>query len=201
MIYFLIMAVGTAVVKYYDLPIVLSTLTFLWLICAIIRFRKNINILTICIGLLFIHSVETLAFRFIPTEIPIEKPAIWYAFAIYGTHLLVDIANTLFIIYRPHMLKLLIKNQVEKIHTISVDLALVNVFVLFICVDLLAIIENFIRNLEHLGVSETYAKQYWDWILIYKYYPDLKYILSGLLFVTLWFIASRERNSEGNVSL
>ena len=43
-----------------------------------------------------------------------------------------------------------------------------------VAVDLFALIENFIRNLEHLGVAEETASIFWEFTFFYDYFEYLK---------------------------
>ncbi|PAJ72405.1 hypothetical protein CJF42_21460 [Pseudoalteromonas sp. NBT06-2] len=55
-----------------------------------------------------------------------------------------------------------------------------------ILVDLTSAAENIIRNLEHIGISEVTAKQYWGWDWVYSHYSDTKRVLLGLqIFILL----------------
>lgn len=54
-------------------------------------------------------------------------------------------------------------------------------------VDFLALMENFLRNLEHLGVNEEFAKIFWEVTFFYDYFEYLK-VLPMLLCVAVLYI-------------
>ena len=65
-------------------------------------------------------------------------------------------------------------------------MGLIAVYSLFMTVELLAIAENIIRNLEHIGFSETTAKPFWGWDWIYHNFEIIKRTLLGLEFLVIW---------------
>ncbi|MCG9770777.1 hypothetical protein CTT31_23325 [Pseudoalteromonas maricaloris] len=64
-------------------------------------------------------------------------------------------------------------------------LYLLVIFLVF--VDFMALMENFIRNLEHLGINEETAKIFWEWTFFYDYFAYLKAV-PMLLCVTLLYV-------------
>lgn len=56
-----------------------------------------------------------------------------------------------------------------------------------VLIDFLALMENFLRNLEHLGVDEEKAKVFWEITFFYDYFEYLKTI-TMLLCVLLLYI-------------
>lgn len=63
-------------------------------------------------------------------------------------------------------------------------------------VDFLALLENIVRNLEHLGISEDFAKQFWHITFIYDYYEYAKGVLMALTIVVLYMgVIIRKRQS------
>lgn len=111
----------------------------------------------------------------------------------FGTHLLFDLVVLLFIAYRRPLMLYLFKNsknkQVEILKPTIVDAPLYGVFILFCVVDGLALLENIIRNLDRLGFSEEFSKQFWSWMFVYNNYEILKAVLIGLMFMTLFACA------------
>ena len=60
------------------------------------------------------------------------------------------------------------------------------VMVLFILVDLAALIENLLRNLDYMGFSEEFAKPLWELNWVFYHYAQMKVIILGLQFLILW---------------
>ncbi|MCG7540963.1 hypothetical protein [Pseudoalteromonas sp. OF7H-1] len=59
--------------------------------------------------------------------------------------------------------------------------------IILVSVDFLALMENFLRNLERLGVSEETAKVFWEVTFFYDYFEYLKGV-PMLLCVTLLYV-------------
>ncbi|PHI36849.1 hypothetical protein CBQ28_12850 [Pseudoalteromonas sp. GCY] len=77
------------------------------------------------------------------------------------------------------------KARKEYIYMTHADIILVGIFFLFMLVDLAAFAENIIRNLEHFGVDEDFAKQFWKWGIVHYSYPYLKSVLLAAVITTL----------------
>ncbi|ODB38604.1 hypothetical protein BB427_12575 [Pseudoalteromonas sp. BMB] len=58
---------------------------------------------------------------------------------------------------------------------------------LLVFIDFMALMENFLRNLEHLGVNEELAKTFWDVTFFFDYFPYLKAV-PMLLCVTMLYV-------------
>ena len=56
-----------------------------------------------------------------------------------------------------------------------------------VTVDFMALTENFIRNLEHLGVTEETAKVFWEVTFFYDYFEYLK-VVPMLLCVLMLYV-------------
>ncbi|MEZ7207925.1 helix-turn-helix domain-containing protein [Pseudoalteromonas sp. DY56-GL79] len=77
------------------------------------------------------------------------------------------------------------KNYAEgPLHFLVLTLALI---------DFLALMENFLRNLEHLGINEETAKMFWEVTFFYDYFAYLKSVPMLLCVAVLYigFIARR----------
>ncbi|MFC0118675.1 helix-turn-helix domain-containing protein [Pseudoalteromonas xiamenensis] len=72
---------------------------------------------------------------------------------------------------RPLTVKL---NLFEKCH---IHAPMMSLYFVFCFVDLAAIVENQIRNLEKLGIDESFASQFYHWQFIYDYYESIKVAL------------------------
>ncbi|MFC3034413.1 hypothetical protein ACFOEE_18050 [Pseudoalteromonas fenneropenaei] len=71
---------------------------------------------------------------------------------------------------------------------------------LLICyasIDMLAFIENIIRNLDRLGVDESFAKQFWDLTFFYDNFEYMKGVLMALTIVVLYMgVVVRKRHNQ-----
>ncbi|MEK0159876.1 helix-turn-helix transcriptional regulator [Pseudoalteromonas piscicida] len=64
-------------------------------------------------------------------------------------------------------------------------------------IDFCALMENFIRNLEHIGMDEDFAKTFWELTFFYDYYEYIKAPPILLSFVLLYAgILARKRNTQ-----
>ena len=117
----------------------------------------------------------------------------------FSTHLFFDVLILLFIGNRRAFMMLLYskhsKYHPEILKKAIVDAPLYGVFLLFCIVDSLALVENLLRNLERIGVSEEIAKDYWSWTFMFDNYELFKAALLGLMFMTLFacaYIANKQ---------
>ena len=62
----------------------------------------------------------------------------------------------------------------------NADILLMSVYGLFVVINVLALGENIIRNLEHFGIAENVAKTFWSWDFIYYNYPNAKRAIIAL---------------------
>jgi len=113
---------------------------------------------------------------------------VWTGNTMFGTHLALDILLFLAIFYRPIVAQLCLSKQdiAKRVHFVNADLSLMVLFLIYMIVDFLAIGENLIRNLEHIGFSEEFAKQFWSWTLIYDGYEEIKRTLNIMEFLVIW---------------
>ncbi|WP_462169908.1 helix-turn-helix domain-containing protein [Pseudoalteromonas xiamenensis] len=101
---------------------------------------------------------------------------------IYSIHLVMDIV-TLFCIWNYQIIAFYFYKS--KSLTAKLDLfekcyihaPLILIYFVFCSVDLAAIVENQIRNLERLGIDESFASQFYHWQFIYDYYASIKVAL------------------------
>ncbi|MCG7555289.1 helix-turn-helix transcriptional regulator [Pseudoalteromonas sp. Of11M-6] len=64
-------------------------------------------------------------------------------------------------------------------------------------IDFCALMENFIRNLEHIGMDEDFAKTFWELTFFYDYYEYIKAPPILLSLVLLYAgILARKRNTQ-----
>ena len=160
--------------------------------------KSNINILSLCIGMGVIKIIERILFLFIPTSSD-TIPSIWINTTIYSTHLAIDIILFLFIALRAPFIRYQFDKRgkdTANIHIMKIDIWLIIVMFLYFTVDLAALIENFMRHLEHIGFSNETATQFEDWTWVFYHYSDTKRILNGIEFIVIWFALTNMAKSK-----
>ncbi|ATD08786.1 MULTISPECIES: hypothetical protein [Pseudoalteromonas] len=107
----------------------------------------------------------------------------------FGSHFLVDLTILMIMKYRVRLSLRYVRRTApdnwRSIYMTHADPILYGIYFAFILVDLAAFGENIIRNLEHFGVDESFAKQFWSWGLIYYNYEILKSILLSCVVTTI----------------
>ncbi|WP_462170376.1 helix-turn-helix domain-containing protein [Pseudoalteromonas xiamenensis] len=74
------------------------------------------------------------------------------------------------------------------------------VLVSLVFADSIAILENILRNLEHFGIDEEFARQFWKVQYIYDNYEYIKVFLMALVIILL-FIGTRIRQRQLRLAL
>lgn len=163
----------------------------------VITQRKHAAIMHMALGFMAIKGLELIVFEFVATSEAMNQPIVWVNQNIYITHLLVDALFMTFLLYRPfisrrylYWLKCRPTTSKELTYT-RAETLLITVTAFYLVVDMLAIIENLIRNLEHVGVNEAFAKQFWHWTWIFDNYSLIKQILNVLEFLLIWSVINR----------
>ncbi|GEK11772.1 hypothetical protein [Pseudoalteromonas peptidolytica] len=144
---------------------------------------SDTNIRHICILLFVTHLLGFSFFHFELFALSDESIQVWKNNRIYLIHFLTDVVMFLLIATRPILSRNWLTRkgkETKEVLMTNADMALMTVFLLFICIDLLAMAENLIRNLEYLGVNEEFAKQFWGWDWVFYNYSSIKSILLGL---------------------
>ena len=124
---------------------------------------------------------------------------VWVNNTIYLTHLILDVSLLGLLLLRGALSRALyqkLNKPVEDLHLTFADIALWLVLVSFIFVDLYALVENLIRNLEHMGIAEETAKQYWDVNWMFYHYSDIKRWLMGAEFLAIWLMITKMAKRE-----
>lgn len=121
---------------------------------------------------------------------------------IFGGHLVLDILVLMVLKRRVYWSLRYIRrtnpDNWRAIYMTHADPLLYGIFFAFVLVDLAAFGENIIRNLEHFGVDEVFAKQFWSWGFIHSNYEILKSILLSCVITTLLatIFVERQRPDE-----
>ncbi|MEQ2352577.1 hypothetical protein [Pseudoalteromonas piscicida] len=184
----ILMTAAFAAIHYYtDFAYQIHTMVLLLVLTCLSR--QLVNLQHISAALLAITAVEYVLIKYILELSASGLPAYQGNGFIFGSHLIVDFVTLLFLKYRVSLSLRYIKhtssNNWRSIYMTHADPILYGIYFAFILVDLAAFGENIIRNLEHFGVDESFAKQFWSWGLIYYNYEILKSILLSCVITTL----------------
>jgi len=66
-------------------------------------------------------------------------------------------------------------------------------------VDSLAFLENIIRNLEHFGINEDFARQFWEVQFIFDNFKSIKFFLMAVIIILL-FVGTRIRHRQSSLA-
>lgn len=162
---------------------------------------RNTTILHLCAGLLLVKIIELAAIFYFPTQADINTniAPVWLNTNNYLIHLVLDVCLLWFIMFRPYISRHYLRwlaFPFGKQHTdgeltyTQTEAWLITVMFMYFAVDLAALAENLIRNLEHVGVDESIAAYFWKWTLVYHAYLPVKNYLNLLELVVIWFSVS-----------
>ncbi len=162
---------------------------------------RETTVLHLCAGLLAFKSLELTALFIVPTNALSGStlPYIWLNTNNYLIHLIFDICVLFFLFYRPPISRVYLRRFVfpkGKQHTdqeltySQAEAWLIGVMFLYFFVDLAALTENFIRNMDYLGVSDDIAQYFWNWNLVYHLYTPAKNVLNLLELLAIWLSVS-----------
>ncbi len=177
-------------VLYLDHPFLDRLGVITALVVIMIWYRDNVNAVHICAIQLTVVTLEYSVFHFNVFALHESSLHLWKNTRIYTIHFITDTVNFIALAYRPALSRMVLRirnRSCEDVHFTISDMTLMTICLLFIVADLLAMFENFIRNLDYLGFDEEFAKQFWDWNWVFYNYPTIKSILAG---VELWAILS-----------
>lgn len=163
---------------------------------------KETTILHLCAGLLLFKSIELTALFIIPTRASMgyDIPHVWLNNNNFLIHLVFDVCVLLFLLYRPPIsrtyLRCLVfprgrKHTDEELTYSQAEVWLISVILLYFCVDVAALIENLIRNMDYLGVPEEFAQNFYEWTFVFYAYEPVKNLLNLLELAAIWFSVSR----------
>ena len=179
MINFALLLLSASLLMYLDNSIYTEAILISALVVSALLNRKNINNLHLSTVILCVVAVETLIQA---SEVLIPSPPIlnvWKNSIIYSTYLGFDILAFTLVIFRVSLSRG-ISNQHEQVRMTNADILLMSVYGLFVVINVLALGENIIRNLEHFGIAENVAKTFWSWDFIYYNYPNAKRAIIAL---------------------
>lgn len=184
---------------FLDNPTYTALITLSALLLVMFLNRNQTNIVHLCCALISIKLIEKFAFMFIPLTAPEGEPIVWVNNTIYLTHLFFDIVLLFMLMYRGFLSRFVyskLNKPTKGLHLTFADIGLFSIAVLFILVDLYATLENLIRNMEHLGIPEDFAKRFWEVDWMFYNYSDIKRWLMGAQFLVIWTMISRMAKRE-----
>ncbi|MEZ7206443.1 hypothetical protein [Pseudoalteromonas sp. DY56-GL79] len=200
MINFVLLAFSACLLIYIDASAYTEAILLAAVIVAIISNRSSVNGLHLALILFFIISVETMIQAsqvLVPSG---DMLNVWKNTIIYSTYLAFDLIALITMMLRPAISRTILPDRKAEIYMTPSEILLISVYVLFIGINLLALGENFIRNLEHLGVSEEFAKQFWSWDWVYYSYPTMKRVVIAIQLFSIFMLIKEPRHKALKVA-
>lgn len=201
MIYVFLILISVAYITLIGDFAQISLLYMISLIGIMILKAKKTTVLHLCLGLLIFKSIELSALFSFPTSAASgsDLDFIWINTINFSIHLIFDICVLLFLFYRPPISRIYLrwlvfpkgKKHTDQALTYSqAEAWLMGVMFLYFFVDLAALTENFIRNMDYLGISKDIAQYFWNWTLVYHLYTPTKNVLNLLELLAIWLSVS-----------
>ncbi|KJY94401.1 hypothetical protein [Pseudoalteromonas piscicida] len=151
--------------------------------------RGQENIKHIVLILLVLSFIEYGFFSYFMNLNKAGLPAYQTNAFIYSLHLVCDFIALMILKYRVRLSLRYVRftnpDNWRAVYMTYADPILYGIYFAFVIVDLAAFGENIIRNLEYVGVNESFAKQFWSWSFIYQNYEILKSILLSCVVTTI----------------
>ena len=170
-------------------PLFVGILINISLVGVMVINRKDINIVSLCLGFLIVKVIERALFsHFIVTESD-TMSAMWVNAIIFSVHFIVDLTLFFMVMLRAPVTRgclTALNKPIDKVCIYKAEMAFVGLFLVFMFVDLVALLENFIRHLDELGFSDDFVGHFSGWNWVYYQYEHLKIILTSLSFLLLW---------------
>ncbi|MFT5758957.1 MAG: hypothetical protein ACI9LM_003706 [Alteromonadaceae bacterium] len=161
--------------------------------------KKDTNVFHLCLGFLFVKVIDTFIFASISIDSLDTLGYVWSNAIIFSIHLIIDSVSFVFVLFRPSISRtiLLSKNKsIDDIYMYQSEIAFLTLFLVYIAVDLLAIIENFIRHLEVFGFNLEISEKFSKWGWMYHQYGEIKGTLTVLSFLCMWSMVSKFGKEE-----
>lgn len=161
--------------------------------------RDDINIVYLCAGFIMVKAIERGIFTFAIepafSEVYADetKSTIWLGAVIFTTHFIIDLILFYMVLLRAPFTRarLAASNKpINKVRIYKAEIALASLFSVFMFIDLLALVENFIRHLDDIGFNMEVAQKFSGWHWVYYHYLDLKSLLTGCAFMLLWSMST-----------
>jgi len=119
--------------------------------------------------------------------------SMWINTIIFSIHFVTDLFLYFFVLFRAPITRMILlakDRSIANIYMYQSEFAFMSLFIVFMLVDLAALIENFMRHLDELGFSPEVAEKFANWTWVYYHYSDIKSSLAGLSFILLWSMLS-----------
>jgi len=169
--------------------LLISVMIICSLLSVMLTNKDNHNILHLCLGFLIVKTLDMLILGNISKSSDETISSMWVNLTIFSIHLIVDIVLFVFVLFRAPLSRLILlaKNKsVEHIFMCQSEVAFMSLFIVFMLVDLAAIIENFMRHLDEMGFAIETAETFSSWTWIFYHYSDIKSLLTGMSFILIW---------------
>lgn len=153
--------------------------------------RVNDNVVHLCSVMLLVYLVESFVFQFFmvqESDVLSDMAVNAYLFLMHFT---ADLILFVLITLRPALSRSWLEKQgksSDHIFIYNTEFALTSLMLVFMLVDLLALVENATRHLTEFGVSAGTADIFSGWNWFFYNYAPVKAILLGLTFLFLWTI-------------
>ncbi|WDE12334.1 hypothetical protein [Thalassomonas haliotis] len=192
--------VGAAEAFYMRLLIVGSLLLIVGsLLLIAYQYRNDINIRDLCGIMLGVTLVEVVLFEFFIVTDSETMSSMAVNAIIFGAHFALDLLMFILISNRVQFTRARLEAKgkpTDDVFLYSTEFALTSIFIVFMAVDLLALLENFIRHLDEFGVSAEIAKIFSGWNWLFYQYKVVKGILLGITILFLWTITYKSGREE-----
>ncbi|WDE05244.1 hypothetical protein SG34_028810 [Thalassomonas viridans] len=155
--------------------------------------RDNINVVHLCTALLFVYVVEMLVFQNLIVTKSDTMSSMTVNAIIFSFNFITDLVLFFLLIFRAPITRAILESKGKDsshIYKYNAELALISLMTLFMVVDLMALVENFLRHLDKFGITGPVAEFFADWTLVYNQYENMKFTLLGLTILLVWMMAS-----------
>ncbi|WDE08543.1 hypothetical protein SG34_031975 [Thalassomonas viridans] len=161
--------------------------------------RDDINIVYLCAGFIIVKAIEESLFTFIIepgfSEVYADetRSTVWLGAVTFATHFIIDLLLFYMVLLRAPFTRARLAAQnkpIDKVRLYKAEVAFASLFSVFMFVDLLALVENFIRHLDDIGFSTEIAQKFYGWNWVYYSYLDIKTVLTGCAFMLLWSMST-----------
>ena len=166
---------AVAFVLLMSAPMIESVMACLLVVLVFFSKRdENSQLFTLCFAIVFIIS-SVIMYLLESVAYPSISDGFLQNTVAFGTQLLLSLILLFLLKHRMTIAVLITKGKSASVFEKNYAEGPLYLLVLtLVAVDLFALIENFIRNLEHLGVAEETASTFWEFTFFYDYFEYLK---------------------------
>ncbi|WDE09005.1 hypothetical protein SG34_029945 [Thalassomonas viridans] len=170
-------------------PLHVSIIINVSLVLIMLMNRRNINVVHLCGALLTVYIIEMLLFEFVVIIERGRMSPMWLNASIYATHFVIDLMLFILVALRAPFTRGRLAAQgkpYDHVFIYNSEFGLKSLFIVFMLVDLLALVENFIRHLDEFGLSDNIAQLFSNLTIVYYSYSPVKFVLLGITFLLIW---------------